>query len=130
MMAIETLTKERVSFIDYRGTKILLVDFSKSSGELMIETMNHAAELGKRLDGNVNIVANFKSTPKSTEFNKRLKEIGKEYKSLEIDVKLAALGIDSTFKRVVVNATIIVTKLKNVKLFETKAQALEWIASG
>lgn len=128
-MATEILTKERVSFIDHQGIKILSVDFSKSSGELMIKTMNQAAELGKASGENVNIVADFKSTPKSPEFNKRLKEIGKEYKSFGIEVKLAALGIDSPFKRVVVNATIIVTRLKNVKLFETREDALDWMIS-
>ena len=126
MMENEVLSKERVSFMEYQGIRILFVDFSKSSAQMMIDTMNEAAELGKRQGDSLNLMANFKSTPKSPEFNKRLKEIGKEYKQLGIDVKLAALGIDSPFKRVVVNATIIVTKLKNVKLFESKEKALHW----
>lgn len=79
-MEREMPDKQRVRFIDYRGVQILCVDFSKSSGELMIKTMNHAAEVGKNSDGMLHIVANFKSTPKNPEFNKRLKELGKEYK--------------------------------------------------
>jgi len=119
---------ERVSFKEHKGLKILFVDFSKSSGELMIETMTHAAEMGRN-GTSLNMIANFRSTPKNAEFNKRLKEFGKEYNRLGIAVKLAVLGIDSPFKRIVVNATMIVTKMKNVKLFESQEQALEWFNS-
>ncbi len=126
----ETLTtSQRLHFFDHEGRKVLWCDYSRSGEEQMLRLLEQAVDLAKKVESELNILTNFKSTPKCPEFNKRLKAYGKEFHQAGIDVKVAILGIDSPLKRVVVNATMAITRIKNVKLFEHKEEALKWLAS-
>lgn len=127
-MITSTLTLEqRLHFINHKNHKIMWCDYSKSSEKEMIDLLEKAVELGRTVGNRLNILANFKSTPKCPEFNKKLKAYGKSYHQDGVDVQVAILGIDSPLKRVVVNATMAITRIKNVKLFENKADAIQWL---
>lgn len=93
----------------------------------MIDLLRKAIELGKTAGETLNILTDFSSTPKCPEFNKLLKGYGKEFHQDGVLVRVAILGIDSPLKRVVVNATMAITRIRNVKLFENKDEALEWL---
>ena len=118
---------DRLYFFDSGNERIMWVDYSKSSPEAMISLLEKASDFGKESGEKLNILANFKSTPQSAKFNKKLKEHGKLYYKSGIKVKVAVLGIDSSLKRVVVNATMVITRIKNVKLFESKQDAIKWL---
>lgn len=127
MTTEEFTINQRLYSFKHKGTKIIWCDFSKSGPEQMIELLKKAASFGLNEVGEVNFLVNFKSTPKSPEFSRLIKEYGKQYKLERIDVKVAALGIDSQLKRVIANATIAITKVKGIKVVETKEQALDWL---
>ena len=120
---------ERLNFFDHAGHKIMWCDYSKLSEEQMIALLEEAVVFAKEAGDQLNILTNFKSTPKSPEFSKRLKVHGKSYHKAGVDVKVAILGIDSPLKRVVVNTTMVITRIKNVRLFETKEEALKWLSA-
>ncbi|MEO9485729.1 MAG: hypothetical protein ABJG47_19895 [Ekhidna sp.] len=125
-----TLTKEeRLYFIDYNDKKILWCDYSKSGEREMIQLLRKAVELGKTVGDNLNILTDFSSTPRCPEFNKLLKGYGKEFHQGGVAVKVAILGIDSPLKRVVVNGTMVITRIKNVKLFDNRMEAKNWLTS-
>ncbi len=129
-MITPTLTLEqRLHFITHNNHKILWCDYSRSGESEMIELLRKAVELGKTSGSSLKILTDFSSTPKCPEFNKLLKGYGKEFHNDGVDVKVAILGIDSPLKRVVVNATMVITRIKNVKLFENREEALDWLTS-
>ncbi|MEP1034815.1 hypothetical protein [Ekhidna sp.] len=129
-MTTTTLTHEqRLHFFDHNNHKIMWCDYSKSSEQEMISLLIKAVNLGKTSGNKLNILSDFSSTPKCPEFNKLLKGYGKEFYEDSVSVRVAILGIDSTLKRVVVNATMAITRIKNVKLFETRENAIEWLIS-
>jgi hypothetical protein len=102
-------------------------DYSALNEEDMIDLLHQAVELGKTAGSRLNILSDFTKTPKSQQFNTDLKKFGKEYHKAGIRVKVAVLGIDSTLKRVIVNATMVITRINNVKLFEHKEEAMDWL---
>ncbi|MEO9870284.1 hypothetical protein [Ekhidna sp.] len=118
---------DRLNFFNHAGHKIMWCDYSKSGEEQMIKLLEEAVVYGKTAGDHLNILADFKSTPKCPEFNKKLKAYGKSYHQSGIEVKAAILGIDSPLKRVVVNATMAITRIKNVRLFDSKEDALKWL---
>lgn len=129
MLSENQATDQRLTFFDFHGKRTMWVDYSKSGEEQMIHLLEQAVDLGWTVGDELNILANFKSTPKCPEFNRRLKAHGKKFYHQGVVVKVAILGIDSPLKRVVVNATMAITRIKNVKLFEHKEDALNWIIS-
>ncbi len=129
-MITATLTLEqRLHFFSHGGHKIMWCNYSKSSEQEMITLLRKAVELGKTSGDTLNILSDFSSTPKCPEFNKLLKGYGKEFHQDGVAVKVAILGIDSPLKRVVVNATMAITRIKNVKLFENREEALIWLTA-
>ncbi|MEP0985391.1 hypothetical protein [Ekhidna sp.] len=121
--------EERLHFIEHQNHKIMWCDYSRSSEQEMIGLLEKAVILGRTTGNRLNILSNFKSTPKCPDFNKKLKAHGKFFHQEGIDVRVAILGIDSPLKRVVVNATMAITRIKNVKLFENKDDAMKWLIS-
>ena len=119
----------RLNYFDHSGVQILWCDYSRLSEAEMIFLLNSASNMGKKSGSSLNILADFSETPMSKEFNEKLKEAGKSYSQSGVNVKVAVLGIDSTFKRVIVNTTMVITRIRNVKLFENKQDALGWLAA-
>lgn len=131
-MYMNTLTltlEQRLHFFTHNGHKVMWCDYSKSGEPEMISLLRKAVELGQTAGESLNILTDFSSTPKCPEFNKLLKGYGKEFHQNGVLVRVAILGIDSPLKRVVVNATMAITRIKNVKLFENREEALEWLTN-
>lgn len=127
-MITTTLTLEqRLHFFSHSGHKIMWCDYSKSGEPEMISLLRKAVDLGKTSGDTLNILTDFNSTPKCPEFNKLLKGYGKQFHLDGVAVRVAILGIDSPLKRVVVNATMAITRIKNVKLFENRESAINWL---
>jgi len=118
---------DRLKFFNEGGANILWCDYSRLPESEMIELLIEAAKLGRQSGKRLLILADFAKTPKSKAFNERIKQEGKAYYKDGIDVQVAVLGIDSGLKRVIVNTTMIVTKIKNVKLFENREDAIKWL---
>lgn len=93
----------------------------------MIELLVKASNLGRKSGDRLLILADFSKTPKSKAFNEGIKREGKAYYKAGIEVQVAVLGIDSSLKRLIVNTTMIVTKIKNVKLFDNREEAIKWL---
>lgn len=118
---------ERLFFIYHNAHKVLWCDYSRLNPDGMISLLEEASSIGMKEDGKLNILADFSKTPQSKDFNIRIKLRGKEYYQAGIDVKVAVLGIDSPLKRVIVNGTMAISRIKNVKLFEAKDSAMNWL---
>lgn len=112
----------------FQGVSVLYVDYSGLSEEDMIQTLDEAAEIGLSIK-NLRILADFSRTKYSKKFNQQIKQHGIDYSKKGNDPRIAVLGIDSVLKRVIMNATIAVTRIRNVKLFETRDRALNWLVS-
>ncbi len=119
---------KQIQFEEYAGVTVMYVDYSGLSEEEMIRTLDQAAELG--LDKkDLRILADFTRTKHSQQFNQKIKQHGLKYSKQGKDPKIAVLGIDSVLKRVIMNATMAVTRIRNVRLFETRERALHWLTS-
>lgn len=118
--------RNQVKFETYEGHSILFVDYSGLTEEDMISTLDYAAGVGIDKD-NLKILADFSNTRHSKEFNRKIKLHGANYHRKGRDPKIAVLGIDSLLKRIIMNATMAVTRIKNVRLFESQDQALNWL---
>ena len=110
----------------HQGISILYVDYSGLTEEAMIRTLDEAAAMGHDQD-NLRILADFSRTKHSKSFNQKIKQHGMDYSRRGQDPKIAVLGIDSLLKRIIMNATMTVTKIRNVKLFESRAKAMDWL---
>ena len=119
---------KQITFESYKGTSILFVDYSRLTEEEMIRTLDKASEIGFG-EENLLILADFTKTRHSKQFNQRIKQHGLKYSKHGKSPKIAVLGIDSVLKRVIMNATMAVTKIRNVKLFDTREKALNWLVS-
>ena len=129
MIASTPSADQRLHFFTHIDQRVMWCDYSKSSEKEMIVLLRKAVELGKTAGDKLNILTDFSSTPKCPEFNKLLKMYGKEFHHDGVAVRVAILGIDSPLKRVVVNATMAITRIKNVKLFENRDAALVWLGA-
>ena len=129
MITTTAIQAQRLHFFSHNNHKIMWCDYSKSGEQEMIVLLRKAVELGKTAGNTLTILTDFSSTPKCPEFNKLLKGYGKEFHQSGVDIRVAILGIDSPLKRVVVNATMAITRIKNVKLFENRNTALAWLTS-
>lgn len=118
---------DRLFFIEHHGHKIMWCDYSRLSPGSMISLLEEASALGMKEGKELNILADFSKTPQSKEFNALIKQRGKAYYKAGIDVKVAVLGIDSPLKRVIVNGTMAISKIRNVKLFQGKETAMNWL---
>ncbi len=120
--------RKQIRFETYRSNEILHVDYSGLTENEMILTLDQAAAVGINKESLL-ILADFSQTRHSKKFNQKIKEHGLNYSKKGKDPKIAVLGIDSLLKRVIMNATMAVTRISNVRLFETKDRALDWLIS-
>ncbi len=120
---------DRLFFFDYQGEDIMWCDYSKSGEDQMIELFDKAFETSKTVGSSVKILANFKSTPKSPTLTKRMRENGKWFKQNGVEVKIGIIGVDNSFNRVVINTSITISRIKNIRLFENKEEALKWLST-
>lgn len=129
MSKITYKVNDRLWFFNEGSENIMWCDYSKSGEDQMIALFDQAFEMSQTLGSSVKILANFKSTPKSQKLTKKMRESGKWFKQAGVDVKIAVLGIDNTFTRVVINTTMTISRVKNMKLFENNDEALKWLSA-
>ncbi len=127
MLRLNATMTDRLKIFHHAGVSVMWCDYSRLDEKEMLDLLDQAAKLGKTMGRQVCILADFAKTPRNKAFNEGIKYHGKDYYKSGYDVKVAVLGIDSTLKRIIVNTTMIVTKIKNVKLFEHKEEALTWL---
>ena len=120
---------ERLNYFNHAGQKIMWCDYGKFSEEKMIALLEEAVVLGKAAGKNLNILTNFKSIPRCPAFNRKLKDHGKSYYKAGVKVRVAVLGIDNPLKRLALKATMAITRIRNVKLFENREEALKWLSA-
>lgn len=117
-----------IRFESHKGVSVLHVDYSGLTEEEMIRTLNQAAEAGFN-HADLRILADFSQTRHSKEFNQKIKRHGQNYSRHGKSPRIAVLGIDSTLKRVIMNSTMAVTRMRIVKLFDTEERALVWLTT-
>ncbi|WP_420316543.1 hypothetical protein [Ekhidna sp.] len=120
---------DRLWFFQERSQNIMWCDYSKSGEDQMISLFNQAFDISKTAGSSVKILANFKSTPRSSKLTRQMRESGKWFNKEGIDVKIAVIGVDSVFTRVVINTTMTISRIKSLKLFESKDDALTWLSA-
>ncbi|MEP0985390.1 hypothetical protein [Ekhidna sp.] len=129
MSNITYKVNDRLWFFNEGANNIMWCDYSKSGEDQMLTLFDQAFEISQNSGSSVKILANFKSTPKSQKLTKRMRESGKWFKQSGVDVKIAVLGFDNTFTRIVMNTTMTISRVKNLKLFENREDALGWLSA-
>ncbi len=120
---------ERLYFFNNGGESIMWCDYSKSGEDQMIALFDRAFEASKTAGTSVKILSNFKSTPKSPRLTKRMRESGKWFRQNGINIRIAVVGMDNAFTRIVMNTTMTISRVKNLRLFEEKEEALKWLSA-
>lgn len=82
-----------ISWIEYKGTKILYTDYRGLNVEQMVKQLDETASMMSKLAAKVNTLANFEGVGVPPEFMKRAKELGKSHFEPKT-AKSAILGID------------------------------------
>ena len=112
---------DRVSWIEYKGAKILYVDYSGTSEEEFIKTIDEFKnELLKQTPGSVVTLTNITNAAITDEVRKKLKELAKQTKG--ISKGAAAIGVTG-FKKAL--AVLIKRDLYYANSLE---EAKDWLA--
>lgn len=127
MSEINLKVNDRLWFFNEDAHNIMWCDYSSSSEDEMITLFNEAFEITKTAGSSIKVLANFRSTPRSPRLTKLMRESGKWYKQAGVDVKIGVVGINSPFTKVVMNATMAISRVKNLRLFEDREDALGWL---
>ncbi len=113
------------SFINYKGKKILLVDYSKSgSTEGMIKILHDVRDIYLNSNEMFLTINDFTGSFGSKEYMDEAKKIGKEVFDAKT-LKTTILGITG-IKKILLHAYNLVVKNKLVP-FDTKEEALEYL---
>ncbi len=129
MYSINKKINERLYFIDHQGSDVLYCDFSKSGENEMIELVEIAFEKAKKAGPSVSVLSNFRSTPRSPNFVKKMREGGKWFNQNNVQVKIGVVGVDNSLTKVIMSVTMTITRVRNMKLFESEEAALNWLSS-
>ncbi len=117
----------RTSWIDHKGKKILYVDYRglKTTKEL-IQTLDESIIEEIASPTKVRVLANFEGSLGSIEYMQHLKKVGKELGLPKVQ-KTAVLGIIGV-KEILLRSYISFSGDKNIRTFDTEAEALDWLA--
>ncbi|MBN2006103.1 MAG: hypothetical protein JXA21_22290 [Anaerolineae bacterium] len=113
-----------VEWIEYKGKRILYVDFRGLRNEGMLENLELEAKMLAETPGKVLVLGNFEGTRASNAFMDRLKQLGKEVIEDKV-ARNAVLGVTG-LKEILMRAYNAVTGGK-ARPFATEAEALEWL---
>lgn len=112
---------------------IIYIEITKEdlSGEYILELMKEAIEVIRKFSGKAKLLAKF-SKPvlkvgSSKERKKMVKLIEDAYKDPGFD-KLAICGVNTLLK-IVSFFVVKATKIENIRIFESKEEALKWLKS-
>lgn len=116
-----------ISWITYKGKKILYTDYGHSHEE----NIKLLEEQGKyeQNDPGLLIISDYNATMASKEYMQKVKEYGTKFrKNKNTNVKNAVLGISGT-KKILFDSYLFFTNDKRTKLFKTVEDAKEWLVS-
>jgi hypothetical protein len=112
---------DRVSWIEYKGARILYADYSGLSGEEFIEVVEEFKnELLKQSPGSVVTLTNVAGSTVTNEVKEKLKELAEQTEG--ISKRAAAIGITG-FKK-----AIAVLIRKDLYWADSLEEAKEWLA--
>lgn len=114
-----------VSYIDYKGKKILFADYTKCKDiQEMLIVLEETKKEYEKSSQMILILDDFRGNSGSSEFMQRAKQLGKEIFDKKT-TKAAALGVTG-IKKILLNAYNTLVKNKLVP-FDTKEEALEYL---
>jgi hypothetical protein len=113
-----------VSYIQYKGKKILYVDYRNMTGEQGIATLNEEAKEMENWTQKGLVLNDFRNAKASAEFMAHAKKLGKEVFVFKVQ-KTAAIGITGV-QSILLQAYNAFSKDKLVP-FATEEEAKEWL---
>ncbi|MBF0361621.1 MAG: hypothetical protein HQK49_11450 [Oligoflexia bacterium] len=119
---------ERIRWIEYKGKKILYVDYSNLNAlEEILQVFERDTEIEKCSSSKLLTLVNYKNISIYNEYMNKVKKFGKEFKAVR-ENKSALLGIDGA-KSIFVKGYLLFTNDKNVQVFDNEISAKEWLIS-
>ena len=116
-----------VTWIEYKGKKIIYGDYRKLKGNELITAVNQEAKLVQETPGNVLILDDFTGCIADSAFMEHAKKIGKEIIEPKTE-KCAILGVEG-MKKVLLNAYNWFTgAATRQRVFNSEFEAKEWLA--
>lgn len=116
----------RVNWVSHKGKKVLFSNYvgCKSADE-MIVVLHKEAETLKAQTNKVLVMADFTDSFANDKYMDEVKKVGSAVLKAKIE-KTATVGITG-IKKILFKGYIAVTGQKNVKLFDTQKEALDWL---
>ncbi len=119
------ILNERAKWIDYKGARIFLVDFSGLSeeGDLLKVMDGYIDELSKNEKRKMLSLIDLTNTKISMKLNEKGKQVMKISEGRVIDSAAALVGLES-WQKILTN---LIKKDKNIGFFDTVQAAKEWL---
>ena len=116
-----------VSWIEYKGKKILYIDYQgvKDTTE-SISILHEAIEIERNSAGNLLILQNYSGTFANQEFFEEIKVLGKEVQPKVF--RNALIGLEG-IKKILLSGYILFTGDKTIKTFKDEETAKEWLVA-
>lgn len=116
----------RVTWVNHKGKKILFSNYvGCKTAEEMIEVLHKEAETLKAQSNKTLVMADFSNSFANDKYMDEVKKVGNAILKSKIE-KTATVGI-SGIKKILFKAYITFTGQKDVKLFDTQKEALDWL---
>ena len=113
-------------WVSHNGKKILYVDYrGLKTAEEMIDTLDESVREELASPTRVFVLANFEGSFGSNKYMERVKQSGKEIGVQKVQ-KTALVGVTG-MKEILLNAYLRFTAEKNMHVFDTEAEALDWL---
>ena len=118
---------ERTRFVDHRGTRILVLDYSGARDpEEAVRAIEHSKTVvAQHPPKSLLILTNVRDARYNTAVLQALKELAKHD---EPYVKASAVVGMSGLHRIAYQAVILFSK-RNIQVFDTEAQGLDWLVT-
>jgi hypothetical protein len=113
-----------IKYIDYKGKKILYIDFRNKNGDENVATLDAVAEEMKTWKEKGLTLSDFRNSKASPAYMARIKQLGTEI-FIPMTVKNAAIGL-TRIQRVLLNAFNAFCKTEG-RAFDTEEEAKEWL---
>ena len=114
-----------VKQIEHKGKKIIYVDYrGLTKNEQYIQNIDETIQVMKGTKPPILMISNFEGVSVGNEFMTRVKEWGKEHQA--IMGRQAVLGVTG-LKSILFQGYLTFTGEKNMKAFDSEAEALEWV---
>ena len=119
---------ERIRFLVHNGQRVLLLDFTRiEKSEDALKVIDHARKfVGRQLHNSLYTLSDITDSRYDRHVTAALQELAKHNKPYVIAG--AAVGV-SGLQKVVFQSILAFSGRKNIKLFDSRQSALDWLAS-